>query len=88
MFYAANMQHPIRQWCSTQQPPVLIGEFAKRVGVSRIHLGRLMRADGNFNMKIFDACERVTNGDLKALQLIAHFQKQRELKAAMAASDA
>jgi hypothetical protein len=88
MFYAASMQHPIRQWCYSQNPPVRIGEFAKRVGVSRIHLGRLMRADGNFGMNIFDACERASNGELKALQLIAHFQKQRELRGALAAADA
>ena len=78
------MQHPIRAWCSLQSPPILIGDFAKRVGISRIHLGRLMRAQGNFTLDTFDAIARASNGELKALELIAHFQKQRELRDARA----
>ena len=78
------MQHPIRQWCARQNPPVKIGDFAKKVGISRIHLGRLMRAQGNFTLDLFDSCERATNRDLKALELIAHFQKQLELRGARA----
>lgn len=87
MYYSPPMQHPIRQWCARQDPPVKIADFAKRVGISRIHLGRLMRADGNFTLNTFNACERASRGDLKALELIAHFQKQRELRACLAPAD-
>lgn len=76
------MEHPIRTWCRRQSPPVPIGEFARKIGISRIHLGRLMRADGNFKMSTFEACERETRGQLTALELIAHFQKQQALKRA------
>jgi hypothetical protein len=77
------MEHPIRTWCARQSPPVRIGDFAKRLGISRIHLGRLMRAEGNFKLSTFEEVERATGGDLQALSLIAHFHKQRELAQAV-----
>lgn len=77
--------HPIRDWCSRQTPRVRLGAFAKKLGISRIHLARLMRGDGNFKLSLFDEIERVTGGELNALTLIADFQKRRDLLAARAA---
>ena len=44
-----------------------IGDFAAKVGISRIHLGRLMRAEGIFKTSLFEKIETVTGGDLRAL---------------------
>lgn len=79
MYYPALMEHPIRTWCARQSPPVRIGDFARRIGITRTHLGRLMRAEGNFKLSMFEAVEGATGGDLQALDLIAHFHKQRDL---------
>jgi DNA-binding transcriptional regulator YdaS (Cro superfamily) len=54
-----------------------VSEFAARIGISRIHLGRLMRAQGNFSTDIFEAIERETAGELTAIELFAHYSEQR-----------
>lgn len=82
MYYAATMEHPIRAWCLRQDPPVTLGAFARRLDISRIHLGRLMRGDGNFKLDLFQRIEAVTGGELKSLEMIAHFQTQQELRSA------
>jgi len=74
--------HPIRDWCSRQTPRIRLGAFAKRLGMSRIHLARLMRGDGNFKLSTFNAIEAETGGELKALVLIADFNARQDLRAA------
>lgn len=78
------MEHPIRAWCARQEPAVTLSAFARRLEISRIHLGRLMRGDGNFKLDLFQRIENVTGGELKSLDLIAFFQTQQELRSARA----
>lgn len=79
---SAVMEHPIRTWLASRDPlPMKVGDFAEKLGISRIHLGRLMRADGNFNTSLFAKIEDVTSGDLKAVDLFAHYQRQQAERA-------
>jgi hypothetical protein len=61
--------------------PMKVSDFAEKLGISRIHLGRLMRADGNFNSSLFTKIEEITAGDLKAVDLFAHYQQQQVQRA-------
>ena len=74
------MEHPIRVWLAATNPAITVTELADRIGISRIHLGRLMRAQGNFNTEIFEKLEKATAGGLKAVDLFAYYQTQRTKK--------
>lgn len=81
------MKHPVDNWLTIND--VRKADLAARVGISPVHLNRLLRADPStsYTTDLFERLSDAMNGDLTAEELFAEFQRRRRLQAEAAERD-
>ncbi len=71
------MTHPLKAWVARQTPKLTMLAFAGEVGCHVITLRRLMNGE-DVSRELFEDIERATNGELRAVDLYAHYDAQRK----------
>lgn len=64
-----GMKHPLTEWLEQKREP--LEAFARRVGVSRMHLWRLIKGRGNFTTDLLNSISDATGGEVTVGQLAA-----------------
>ena len=66
--------HIIRTYCYSINTP--IKSFAEQIGISKTHLFNYIDGKNNISVEVAETIEKITNGELKATELLALNKKK------------
>lgn len=82
--------HPVDAYIlrrKAEDPGFTKQKFCDEIGFGPTQLWRMISGDDNVGISIFEAIERVTGGELTAVDLFSRYQERRRERAAQASRD-